>query len=145
MKKLLFLFLLVIPILGCTKIDYIGEEYPPTDYVDIYFDEADVQHDFKIMGKLIATADDIVSAEKMLKKIREKAMAKGADGVIVTGFDRFRTSETTKFEETTKEEKDKTVTTAVSSTEVNEKNKGFSKTYFINCWPGPVLFLFLSA
>jgi hypothetical protein len=22
---------------GCTKLDYIGEEYPPTNHVDLYF------------------------------------------------------------------------------------------------------------
>jgi len=113
---------------ACTKIDYIGEEYPPTTHVDLFFDMDDVTREHKVMGNLIATADDGVSTEKMQKKIIEKAKEKGADAVVIMGFDKYQSGETTSYHETseegkTKKGKSKTTTTATSSTSVKEKKQ----------------------
>ncbi len=127
MRQALFAVVLLLSLAACTKIDYIGEEYPPTDRVDMYFSEADIGLDYKIMGRMIATADDYVSSGKMQKKIMEEAKKKGADGVVILGLDRYQSGESHNYNETTetKEKKDgtKTVTSATSSTEVSEKKK----------------------
>jgi len=127
MRKVLLSIVMLLSLAACTKIDYIGEEYPPTDQVDMYFSEADVRLEYKIMGRMIATADDIVSSGKMQKKIMEEAKKKGADGVVILGLDRYQSGESHHYNETTetKEKKDgtKTVTSASSSTEVSEKKK----------------------
>jgi len=127
MRKVLLSIVMLLSLAACTKIDYIGEEYPPTDQVDMYFSEADVRLEYKIMGRMIATADDIVSSGKMQKKIMEEAKKKGADGVVILGLDRYQSGESHNYSETTetKEKKDgtKTVTSATSSTEVSEKKK----------------------
>ena len=78
--------LLIVPLLlavGCTNIKYIGESYPPTTQVDIFFSEADIEHDYKVMGHADATAPEYVDVEEMMEKIKEKAMEKGADAVVM--------------------------------------------------------------
>ena len=127
-KHLAVLLIIAICLSACTKIDYIGEEYPPTTHVDLFFDMNDVTREHKVMGNLIATADDGVSSEKMQKKIMEKARQKGADAVVIMGFDKYQSGETTSYRETTEEGetkkgKSKTTTTATSSTSVKEKKQ----------------------
>lgn len=127
-KHLAVLLIIAICLSACTKIDYIGEEYPPTTHVDLFFSMDDVAREHKVMGNLIATADDGVSTEKMQKKIIEKAMKKGADAVVIMGFDKYQSGESTTYRETseegeTKKGKLKTTTTATSSTAVKEKKQ----------------------
>lgn len=127
-KHLAVLLIIAICLSACTKIDYIGEEYPPTTHVDLFFDMDDVTREHKVMGNLIATADDGVSTEKMQKKIMEKARQKGADAVVIMGFDKYQSGESTTYRETSKEGKTKKgntkiTTTATSSTSVKEKKQ----------------------
>lgn len=108
---------------GCTKLDYIGEEYPPTNHVDLYFSVDDVEQDYKVMGHVLATAGEFVSSEKMQNDIKKKAMEKGADAVIIEGLNRYQTGESTSYHEETKEKDGKVVTTASSNTSTEEKKE----------------------
>lgn len=121
-KSVLLVFILLLAI-GCTKIDYIGEEYAPTTHVDVYFDQGDIEKEYKIMGQVIATAGDIVSSEKMMNDIKKKAMEKGADAVIIEGMERYISGETTRYRETTESDRDKTKTSGSSSTSSEEKKE----------------------
>ncbi len=127
MRRRLTLVALLLLIAGCTKIDYVGQEYSPTTQVDMYFSEGDVGRDYKVMGHLVATAGDIVSAEKMQKKIMEKARQKGADAVIILGLDRYTAGQSTNYSEKSVTEdqknKSKTTTTGSSSTSSEEKKE----------------------
>ena len=118
---------LIILVAGCTKIDYVGREYPPTERVDLYFSMDEVEREHEIMGHVVASADDIVSAGKMQEKIMEEARKKGADAVVILGLERYRAGETTSYTEntTTKETKKglKSSTTATTSTSVKEKKE----------------------
>lgn len=127
-KYIVAVMFVLLYLSACTKIDYIGEEYPPTTHVDLFFDMDDVTREHKVMGNLIATADDGVSTEKMQKKIIEKAMKKGADAVVIMGFEKYQAGESTTYRETseegkTKKGKLKTTTTATSSSSVKEKKQ----------------------
>ena len=127
-KHIIAILIVLLCLSACTKIDYIGEEYPPTIHVDLFFDMDDVTREHKVMGNLIATADEGVSTEKMQKKIIEKAMKKGADAVVIIGFEKYQSGESTTYKETseegkTKRGKHKTTTTATSSTSVDEKKQ----------------------
>jgi len=126
--SIVFLVTLFAVLGGCTKIDYIGDEYPPTSHVDLYFSEEDVDREHRVMGHLVATADDAVSAEKMQKDMKKKAMEKGADAIIIIGLEKYQAGETTKYTETTEEGttkkgNPKTTTTATSSTTSEEKKQ----------------------
>lgn len=125
----LFLVLATLLVLAaCTKIDYVGEEYAPTAHVEQFFSTEDVAREYKVMGYVVATADDMVSAEKMHKKLIEKAQKVGADAVIIEGLERYASGSTTNYTETSKENVDKkgkvkTETTGSSSTSSEEKKQ----------------------
>jgi len=122
MKRFLAPAALVFALSACAHVDYVGRTYPPTSKVDLYFDERDVRPEYEVMGQVIARANDLVSAEKLQSKIMKKAGEKGADAVVINGMDRYKTGESTSYEEQTKEVKKGTQTTGSSSTTAtNEK------------------------
>ena len=123
MKTAVLALVLIVLVAGCTKIDYVGEEYPPTTKVDLFFSMDNVELDYKIMGRVVASADDIVSAGKMQEKIMEEARKKGADAVVILGLERYQAGETTSFTESTTTDGLKSSTTASSSTSVKEKKE----------------------
>lgn len=127
MRKILWA-LAAMALVSCTKIDYVGEEYAPTDRVDQFFTASDVTREYKVMGYIVASAPDMVSAEKMHKKLVEKAQKVGADGIIVEGLERYTAGSSTSYSESTQEKVDrkgkpKTVTTGSSSTSAEEKKQ----------------------
>ncbi|MDD3642526.1 MAG: hypothetical protein PHQ19_03575 [Candidatus Krumholzibacteria bacterium] len=128
MKRLAILaaaVLLLAP--GCTKIDYVGKEYPPTADVEIFFSLDDVEGKYEVMGHLTATAADMVSTEKMQEEILKKAREKGADAVVILGLDRYATSAPASWSETTETTKTgsgtKTTTTGTASPGTEEKKE----------------------
>ena len=118
--------MMLLILAACTKIDYIGEEYPPTTHVNLYFAEADVPYNYTIMGRLVATADDFISAQKMQKRIMEEARKRGADGVVILGLERYQAGESDTYKETTETEETtdgaKTATIVTRETDI-EKEK----------------------
>lgn len=74
------------------------------------------------MGQVIASANDLVSAEKLQAKIMQKAQDKGADAVVITGMDRYKSGESTTYNESTKERRRRAETSGSSTTtNMNEK------------------------
>jgi hypothetical protein len=107
---------------ACAHVDYVGRSYPPTQKVDLFFDEREVEASYDVMGQVIARANDLVSAEKLQAKIMQKAQERGADAVVITGMDRYKTGESTTYNESTKERRRRTVTEGSSTTsDTNEK------------------------
>jgi hypothetical protein len=94
MKRLLLILCVAFILVRCATIHYLGDSYPPTQHVDLYFSEDDVQKEYKVIGRIEATADAdelIYSTDKFTEAIREKAQAKGADGVIILDFRNVQT------------------------------------------------------
>ena len=73
-----FLVLSVLFVAACAKIDYIGQSYPPTTHVDLYFSDADIREDYQVMGHVIAQANEGISIENLQKQLEAKAREKGA-------------------------------------------------------------------
>ena len=119
--------MLAIPALlilsACAHVDYVGQAYAPTNHVDLFFAEGDVTHQYQVMGKVVATANDLVSAEKLQAKIVQKAQDKGADAVILTGLDRYKSGTSTDYHETTEDRGRRTRTHGHSSTSDQEKKE----------------------
>jgi hypothetical protein len=127
MNRLLCISILLATV-SCTKIDYVGEEFPPTERVEQFFSPNDVTREYKVMGYIVASAPDMVSAEKMHKKLVEKAQKVGADGIIIEGLERYVAGSNTNYTETSQEKTDKkgktkTVTTGTSSSSSEEKKQ----------------------
>jgi hypothetical protein len=121
MRLLLCLSLLAL-VVGCTNIKYLGDNYPPTTRVDIFFDEADVERPFKVMGHVDASASEFVSTEKMQEEIMKKAREVGADGIIFTGLDERVVSESSSWNESTKKtKKGGSVTSGSASTSTSKE------------------------
>jgi hypothetical protein len=114
------LALLILFVAACAKIDYIGQSYPPTTHVDLYFSDADIREDYQVMGHVIAQANEDISIESLQKQLEAKAREKGADGIVIHGFDRIQTGETTVYNEETNRSIKKRRTTAITTTNAEE-------------------------
>ena len=73
-------------------VDYLGDSYPPTSHVDVYFSEDDITEGYLVMGHATVDGGD---AEELQEKLIEKARERGADGIIFEGLDRVKTGEQT--------------------------------------------------
>ncbi len=73
-------------------VDYLGDSYTPTSYVDVYFSEDDVTENYLVMGHATVDGGD---AEELQEKLIEKARENGTDGIIFEGLDRVKTGEQT--------------------------------------------------
>ena len=73
-------------------VDYLGDFYPSTSHVDVYFSEDDVTENYLVMGHATADGGD---TEALQETLIEKARDSGADGIIFEGFDRVETGEQT--------------------------------------------------
>jgi hypothetical protein len=90
---------LAIALSSCIHSDYLGKNYEPTSQVDLFFDAADVQADYEVMGEVtLESASDLdfaVSSEDLQEKMIELAREKGADGVILGPLEKKTTGEST--------------------------------------------------
>lgn len=60
---------------------YLGDTYPITDKVDVYYDTKDVKQNYKVIGHLaISYTPDSSVAKKLLS---DKAKTQGANGIII--------------------------------------------------------------
>lgn len=118
-----FLALFVLFVAACAKIDYIGQSYPPTTHVDLYFSEADIREDYQVMGHVIAQANEGISVEGLQRKLEAKAREAGADGIVIHGFDRIQTGGTTTYNEETRRDEKKRSITAITITSAEEERQ----------------------
>lgn len=93
MKKFLAFAALTLAFAGCTdspvlNVSYMGQWYPPTDHVDVYFSESSVKEPYNVMGRLDMEADDYANATELQAAVQQQAAMRGADGVIITGYKR---------------------------------------------------------
>lgn len=123
MRKLISILVLLVLITGCTQIDYIGKEYPPTENIGLFFSEENIEHEYEIMGRVVATAGDFVSSGKMQKSIMKKAREVGADAVVILGLERYQTGTSTSYTEETKDTRKGTKTTGHATSSTDEKKE----------------------
>ncbi len=115
MKHRMFILVIAILLTRCASIHYLGETYPPTQRVDLYFTEQDIAKEYKIIGRMEATADAdelVYSSDKFTQAILKKAGEKGADAIVILDFKKVMTG-VTEFRsrtETTEEKERGTVT-----------------------------------
>ena len=75
------------------------------------------------MGRVIAQANEGISVERLQKKLEEKAREEGADGIVIYGFDRIQTGETTTYNEETRRDEKKRSIAAVTVTSAEEERQ----------------------
>jgi len=118
------LALLVLGSLGCAQIDYIGDTLPTTNHVDVYFDQADVEYDYRVIGRIVARSPgEFYDNDKLMNKIKEEAMKHGGDAVVVIGFGHIATGSSTEHTTTTTETDKGSVVRETGSESVEEKKQ----------------------
>ena len=85
---------------GCATVDYVGESYQPTSQVDVFFAEHDVPREYKVIGQVLASGDQFVSAGALNTKLMARAREKGADAVIILAVTRTPMSSSADVTET---------------------------------------------
>ena len=73
---------------SCAHVNYIGKSFEPTSDVDVYFSKEEIEREYVIIGHAIGSGQLFVSNDKIGRKLREKAMANGADAILITGVGR---------------------------------------------------------
>ncbi|RKU24690.1 hypothetical protein C6503_00240 [Candidatus Poribacteria bacterium] len=95
-KNIGLILSMVLFLIACggddVDVDYLGDSYPPTSYVDVYFSEDGITQDYLVIGHATADGGD---TEVLQETLIEKARESGADGIIFEGFDRVKTGEQT--------------------------------------------------
>ena len=86
---------------GCATVDYVGQSYAPTSHVDVFFAEKDVAKEYTVIGQVLASGDQYVSAAALNTKMMARAREKGADGVIILEVSRKPMSTSPEVSETT--------------------------------------------
>lgn len=77
---------------ACTKVHYHGKSFPATNNVRIYMDTEQVPKGrYMVMGKAAATVSSGSNGNRILRAIKEKAMEKGANAVVILSFGTFET------------------------------------------------------
>lgn len=97
-KILIPFALLFFLLFGCAHINYVGKSYDPTDHIDVYYSEKDITKEYTVMGHAVGGGQLLVSTSKIQNKLIEKAKAKGADAVLITGIGREITEENEGFD-----------------------------------------------
>lgn len=90
MKKFNINFLILLLILiVCSScgigVNYIGDNWSPTDKVDVFYDAKDVNHSYKVIGHISVQA--LLTENDIKQRIIQKAKAVGSDAVIINGKD----------------------------------------------------------
>jgi hypothetical protein len=128
MRSIVWIAMPMLLLAGCANLDYMGESYPPTQHVDVYYSEQNVPREYHVMGEILATAELMVSTSDLQAKMVKKAQENGADAVVLLGLEHYQSGSTTNWDEASKEKTNKKGTTTTgtsgnSTTTVEEKKK----------------------
>ncbi len=68
-------------------INYLGEKYEPTNQIDLYFDAADIQKQYKVIGVMKNEGDDweMNYLDNIKEEMIKKAKAQGGDAILFVG------------------------------------------------------------
>ena len=76
---LLPIFTLVSCLYPYSLVNYVGDRYPPTSNVDVYYAVKDITRDYTIMGRMTR---ELVRGDAEKKEMIEVAKRNGAEGII---------------------------------------------------------------
>ena len=81
------LILVTLLAAGCASVNYVGKSFEPTSSVEVYFDKAEINRDYSVIGQAIGSGV-WRSYDTIQKKLIEEAKFKGADAILITGIGR---------------------------------------------------------
>ena len=83
--SILILFVLI----SCIPIRYIGDEFPPTQKIQVFYSAKEIQLKHIIFGHILGSGGNV---SKIKEKLKKEAMDRGANAILFTGVD-FEDSE----------------------------------------------------
>lgn len=91
MKNLAILSIVFLVSACSPTMNYLGDTYPPTDEIDVYYDEGDIKHDYRVIGQLSGDNinNPINDLEKVKKKMIEEGKLRGANGILFLFSDSY--------------------------------------------------------
>ena len=87
--------LTIVLLTGCVSVDYIGNCYPPTTFVHMYFEASEIPPGYIKMGEATATLSDedeaFAGTNAVNDELKKKAMEVGADAILIVSNSRVNT------------------------------------------------------
>lgn len=91
MKLILSRAFLLIFLLSCSSpVKYLGNSYPATTNVKIYFNTQDIEKSYETIGKIYLAIAEDTKDSKIQQLIIDKAKSHGGDAVIMHDLNRVR-------------------------------------------------------
>ncbi len=70
---------------GCASVNYVGDEFDPTESVDIYYSEDAIDQSYDLIGHGLGSGF-WVRNRKIESKLVDEAKEKGEDAILITGL-----------------------------------------------------------
>ena len=87
-------FIVITSFTACVpSIQYLGDSYQATDHIDIYYDEKDVQKEYKTIGKMTHGNMLDYEVDTIKNEMIETAKKKGGDAIIFVDMKNIREQE----------------------------------------------------
>jgi hypothetical protein len=83
MKNFLIICGLGLMLSGCAMVSYIGDKYPPSTSVEVFYSAHDVTKPYKVIGHMTYPAG--YGTEALKAKFVTYGKSIGADAVVITG------------------------------------------------------------
>ena len=77
--------LLTLSLLGCTHVNYVGDQFSPTAQIDIFYSEDQIDRSYDLIGHGLGSGFWVKNS-RIQNKLIEEAKRKGADALLVTGL-----------------------------------------------------------
>ena len=88
--KLRLLIILIVSLLtGCISTNFIGDTFPETEDVQIFFSVREIPNEFTVFGHIVTSTSNslFVSVEDLKIELVAEAKKRGADGIVINGID----------------------------------------------------------
>ena len=80
---------------ACATTNFVGETYPPTESVDIFFSAADIPGEYRVMGRAETHGSEYLDFEAIEQQLVKDAMGRGANAILIEGMDEITTGSVT--------------------------------------------------
>ena len=85
------LMLGILTLVSCSSpVKYLGNTFPATADVRIYFNKADIKGSYEVIGKIYLAIEENTKDSKIQKLILDKARQHGGQAVIMHDLNRIR-------------------------------------------------------
>ncbi|MDF1695849.1 MAG: hypothetical protein P1U56_08465 [Saprospiraceae bacterium] len=90
MKYLSLLVALILVTSCAPRMYYLGDDYPPTSSVDVYYDDGDISKEYRVIGQLTGNNESgLSSLDDIKESMIAEAKKRGADGILFLFADSF--------------------------------------------------------